>query len=335
MGGFAFDGSHGGKYPIIEDSLVHIEMNPRCAVDIPGFETLIYIMKHFPEIIIDVPGHKIIDPAESSSLSKALLILQVGWFCTSCVSRLFQHLSLSLLEVSTAAHAFCTLVTYLVWWSKPMNVAAPTLLSGKAAEEVHALLKCSDDEYEMALKMLKGKAGGDSQSPDPRVSEKIVLAANALRHLSSPERPPPEPRFEGHRSLLVPRNFTNRSRRRAFFVRIATAISPILHGPIHFLAWNGNFPTPLERLLWRVSSIVATCSGLVGAYVLFFLWKLDDLSNSKYRLYVVADILSAVIPGVHVLASGFLLIESFRQLLFLDPTAYELPSWANYWPHIS
>ena len=334
MGGFAFHRSRDDGNPTIEESPVYIETNTRRTVDIPTFWTLIYLMEHFPDIITNIPGHDIIDPAESSGLSKVLLIIQVGWFCTSCVSRLFQHLSLSLLEVSTAAHAFCTIMTYFVLWSKPMNVAAPTLLTGKEAEEVYALLKCSDDEYETALGMSKGSAQGDSSSPEPRVLAKIELAANALRRSSFSVRPP-EPCFEEHHSLMVPRDVLDWSYRRALVLPIATAISPILYGPIHFLAWNGNFPTPLERLLWRISSIVATSSGLVSVCVLFLLSRLNHLLGYKFRLDILANILSVVINGVHVLASGFLLVESFRQLLFLDPTAYELPSWANYWPHIS
>ena len=68
------------------------------------------------------------------------------WFCISYGSRLSQQLLLTLLEVSTTAHAFCTLATYFVWWSKPLNVAVPTLLREKDAQEMYALLKCSDSE---------------------------------------------------------------------------------------------------------------------------------------------------------------------------------------------
>ena len=145
---------------------------------------LIYIMEHFPHIITDITEDCILDQAASRSLSKALLIVQVAWFCTNCTSRLFQHLPLSLLEVSTATHAFCTLLTYFVWWLKPLNVATPTLLREKDAWEVYALLKCSDDEYVEALANARKRAAGDSSMlTGPHISEKTVLAAEALQHL--------------------------------------------------------------------------------------------------------------------------------------------------------
>jgi hypothetical protein len=117
---------------------------------------------------------------------------------------------------------------------------------------------------------------------------------------------------------------------------VTTAISPILYGLVHFLAWNDHFPTPLERLLWRVFSIIVTCSGLVGVLVLWPISWMDQALNSRYRLDVIAAIMFiVVIQTGHVVASGFLLVESFRQLFFLDSAAYQLQSWSIYVPHLA
>jgi hypothetical protein len=141
-------------------------------------------MKHFPHIIARIPEETITDRAESSNLSKVAMMVQVGWFGANCASRLFQGLPLSLLEVSTFAHASCTLLGVLLWWSKPINVPEPTVLRDKDAQEVYALLSCSDDEYDRALEMAQKRAAGDSSAPTgSHESAKIVLAANALQHL--------------------------------------------------------------------------------------------------------------------------------------------------------
>ena len=331
MGGFAFYASYDDDTP---KSYFEISTNPRCTIDIPKFDTLIYIMKHFPHIITDIPEEEILDRAASSSLSKALLVFQVAWFCTNCASRLFQHLPLSLLEVSTAAHAFCTLLTYVVWWSKPLNVATPTLLREKEAREVYALLKCSDDEYDKALDTAQKRAAGDfAMSTGPDGSEKIVLAAGALQHLPIPERPPRSQRFHSHDRILAPgaSNDANAD----FSTFMSLAISPVLYGLGHFLAWSDQFPTPLERLLWRVSSFVVTCSGLVEVFaILSGIWLRERYESTGLIINMLV-VLASVVPLAHVLASGFLIVESVRQLLFLDDAAYQLPAWSNYWPHIS
>ena len=332
MGGFAFYGPYGYNNPNVEESLFQISTNPNITVEVPRFDTLIYIMEHFPHILTDITEEHIRDQAASSGLSKAILIVQLAWFCTNCASRLFQGLPLSLLEVSTAAHAFCTLLTYFVWWSKPMNVAAPTLMREKEAQEVYALLKCTDPEYDEARGIAMGRAAGDSTGP--QASAKIVLAANALRRLPTPGRPPSQDRFKEPDSSLVPGNFGNKSSKEEFSVGISMAISPIFYGLVHFLAWSDNFPTPLERLLWRVSSFIVTFSGLVAISVAVALAQFTALDDSRGNR-LLGGVAVIGIPAAYMIASGFLIVESFRQLLFLDPAAYQLPSWSNYWPHLS
>ena len=342
MGGFAFYGSYDDNNPTVEESLLEISTNPRYTAEVPKFDTLVYIMEHFPHIFTDTTEEYILDQAASNSLSKALLIVQVAWFCTNCASRLFQGLPLSLLEVSTAAHAFCTLITYLVWWSKPLNVAAPTIMREKEAREVYALLKCSDDEYDKALEMAQKRAAGDSSTlPGTDGSGKILLAADALQHLPTPERPPRSFRFHYSTRTMHPETFpgqVHRGGRSAVLSGGMTVIiSPILYGLVHFLAWDDRFPSPLERLLWQVSSLVVTCSGIVEISVLIFLdWLADkDRVSEDIVENLTGALCFVIIPFAHILASGFLIVESFRQLSFLDSAAYQLPSWSNYWPHFS
>jgi len=330
MGGFAFYGSDMGGIPTVEESLADLSTNPRFVVEVPNFETLTYIIKHFPQIITDTDEETILDRAESSSLGKAVLIVQVVWFCTNCTSRLIQRLPLSLLEVSTAAHAFCTLLTYFVWWSKPLNVATPTIMRGEKAREVYALLKCEHEEYEEALEMARKRARGYPSRLTGR--EKIILAANALQHLlPNPQEPPRHRyRFLGHRPNMVPGALGRESGSNMFYEFIARAVCPVLYGVIHFLAWNEQFPTPLERVLWRVSSVVVTCSGIPLSVAS------EDLIGFSSAIFVGMTVFTLLlIPTAYVVSSGFLLVESLRQLFFLDPAAYQLPSWTNYWPHLS
>jgi len=351
MGGFAFYGPFDDDKSTAEESFFQISTNPRHTIEVPNFETLIYIMKHFHHILTDIPEEYILNQAASSSLSKALLIVQVAWFCTNCTSRLFQGLPLSLLEVSTAAHALYTLLTYFVWWSKPIDVPAPTIMREKEAREVYALLKCSDDEYDKALKMAQKRATGDSSTlPGTYGSGKILLAADALQNLlPTPERPPRSLRFYDGGRMMTPGTLSNEIHYGGLagflFMGVILIISPILYGLVHFLAWDDLFPTPLERLLWRVCSLVVTCSGLAEFCVSYIMGLIMGFSGDidtifgmlmlSMALLSTTVLTSVIIPFAHILASGFLVVESFRQLSFLDSAAYQLPSWSNYWPHFS
>ncbi len=111
MGGFAFDIPTSGETCTSSTS-------SSTRQDVLNLQGFLYIMKKFPDIIPDISEESTTGRVEYSPLRKALLIVQVGWFCASSLSRFIQHLPLSLLEVSTAFHGFCTLLTYFVWWFK-------------------------------------------------------------------------------------------------------------------------------------------------------------------------------------------------------------------------
>ena len=341
MGGFVFDTSCNGETLTAEKASSKPPTNTPNTRYVPTPLAFIYIMKHFPHIIPDLPEEFITDRVESNSLSKALLIVQVGWFCMNCASRLIQHLPLSLLEVSTAAHGLCTLLTYFVWWSKPLNVAEGTTMKGKEAREVHALLMCSKMEYVEALRISQRMAAGDTVVVTNRNEQgQIALAANALRHLlpiteaSQLEKP-----FHHHTWMSAPGSFRPESRPNIGYQWISVAVAPILYGIVHFLGWDGNFPTPVERLLWHAASIVVTFSGLLWVSLsLLANARIDQLKNHSARFIlgiIFVLLVLGMIPLAYILASGFLIIESFRQLFFLDPAAYQLASWSNYWPHVS
>ena len=337
MGGFAFYTNDDDATLTVEESLFELSNNPNYIIRIPTFKACIYIVEHFPNVFTDIPEESIFERAKSSSLSKAVLIVQVGWFCTNCASRLFQRLPLSLLEVTTAAHAFCTLLTYFVWWSKPLNVMAPTIIKGKEARGVYALLNCSSVEYSEALEMAKRMAARDSSiKTEGNEKEKIVLAANVLQHRLT-ATVPPAMAYRNQDTLMAGSSVDHWE-----MDWIVIPISPILYGLIHCLAWNDNFPTPLERLFWRASSVVVTCSGLTVTFGLNigdsrFVWRYTGLIRSIIDgvIVILLALCIFVIPTAHMLASLFLIGESFRQLFFLDPAAYQLPSWSNYWPHLS
>ena len=169
-------------------------------------------------------------------------------------------------------------------------------------------------------------------------SEKIILAANALQHLPQiPEEPPQKIYFARSTSWLFPGLPTVKEETNGYYEMTIIAVCPILYGVIHFVACGDQFPTTLEALLWRVSSLVVACSGFVGVSLTWCGAKFSLRQPGFFPALISLILMSSVFitPIVHTLASGFLIVESFRQLFFLDLAAYQLPSWSNYWPHFS
>ncbi|KAK0652743.1 hypothetical protein B0T16DRAFT_369522 [Cercophora newfieldiana] len=86
---------------------------------------LAMLAKKAPHVIPDLSKDAIKDKSKGSAFAKTLVCLQALWFCVQCLTRFGQHLGISLLELNTFAHAICTLVTYSLWWHKPLDVQEP------------------------------------------------------------------------------------------------------------------------------------------------------------------------------------------------------------------
>ncbi|KAF7794966.1 hypothetical protein EIP86_006109 [Pleurotus ostreatoroseus] len=118
---------------------------------LPGFrerailtpEGLIWLMEHEPDLIPPLTEETIMDSSKANAFSKFVSLSQVLWFCANCITRILQSLPLSLLEITTLAHALCTVATYLCWWHKPLNINEPTLIVGERALEICALMHMS------------------------------------------------------------------------------------------------------------------------------------------------------------------------------------------------
>ncbi|KAF8644071.1 hypothetical protein AX16_008705 [Volvariella volvacea WC 439] len=78
--------------------------------------------------IDNIPGIKekeIMDHGKGDVLSKAIVVLQTSWFVAQCIACQVEGLVLTEIELVTLAFAALNVVTYLLWWDKPLNVEYP------------------------------------------------------------------------------------------------------------------------------------------------------------------------------------------------------------------
>ncbi|KLO14046.1 hypothetical protein SCHPADRAFT_827045 [Schizopora paradoxa] len=244
------------------------------------------LMKRYPDSIPDLSLESITDREKSTNLGKALLIVQVLWFCLNCVSRLAEQLPLSLLEVTTLAHGLFTLLSYAMWWSKPLNIDAPTQVT-------------------LAPTYSVGIFGTTSDSV-PKFSD----------------------------LFSAPGFVTVGSRWRVVDFSVTTTIS-FVYDILHFLAFQARFPTRIERELWRVACVVVMSSGLLNITSIFL--AMESQFSWSHRWSDAGSVLNLtayrIIPFFYLLASGYLLVESIRQLWYLPREAYVVASWSYYIPH--
>ncbi len=121
MGGFAFD-TTAMKQKFLPDERERVTLT---SLGVLRLATVA------PHLLPNLSISQISDKSKANNLAKTIVCLQASWFISQCISRMAGHLSVSLLELSTFAHAVCAMLAYFLWWDKPFDVEEPTLIEGQ------------------------------------------------------------------------------------------------------------------------------------------------------------------------------------------------------------
>ncbi len=82
--------------------------------------------------LIDVPDitpEEVTDKSKGNWFTKSLALLQIGWFVLQLLGRVAQGLETTPLELFTLGAVACTIVSYINWWAKPLDVNTSTAVS--------------------------------------------------------------------------------------------------------------------------------------------------------------------------------------------------------------
>jgi hypothetical protein len=138
-------------------------------------------------------------------------------------------------------------------------------------------------------------------------------------------------------------------RRKPFLVMSLILICTI-YGGIHLTTWHFDFPSDIEKLLWKISSIVVVSSGVLAPGLL--LWSelichygvlkgtyltLNPLARETSNLPIVVrvvGVLAIVTSPVIIAARLFVVAESFIRLRDVPAGVYATSQWTQYVPHI-
>lgn len=380
-----------GGYVLETSPIPILEGETRFVLTLSGLR---FVLENAPDLLPDLSEADIRNKSRSDALAKTLLMLQLLYFCTSCAARLAQSLPLSLLEVSTLAHALCTVITCVIWWKKPFDVPEPTVITGERARELAAYMLFTSrvhkdyiagliwylcDNESSYVRLSPAAAEGVSErvpalhnvypgesfliedyrfeivhkKPDPY--QRIVFGSSCLPWYN-------RPRGNGN-AVVLSREDLQRWRLAARGLRrwgdtqlrqarvlvsrhgglqmsvfkhgettwwptVSLAIATA-YGVIHLIAWNAHFPTPVERRLWHYAAVTLIILGIA-----FFQYSAvsaqQDTLGRRISLWLFNSCLI-----LYPLASGYVLLESTRQLLYLPEGAFVLPNLSIYLPHFS
>lgn len=114
MGGFAFDSDAGNSGQDFLPGSPRLHFTSHAILHLAKLNKL-----------PNVSSADISDKSKADGLAKSLVCLQASWMLLQCIGRLAAKLPITLLEINTVGHCFCTLIIYLIWWNKPLNVLEP------------------------------------------------------------------------------------------------------------------------------------------------------------------------------------------------------------------
>jgi hypothetical protein len=128
-----------------------------------------------------------------------------------------------------------------------------------------------------------------------------------------------------------------------------------IYGGIHAAAWNGDFPTEMERTLWRYATISISSSGILYAVGVLVkraehwcssIERKGDVKESSddgcaaFLVKILCMILNVVLYSVmaaltclYIFVRCFLVVEPFISLRSLPPQVYQTPQWSQYIKH--
>ncbi|KAH8795641.1 hypothetical protein BGZ57DRAFT_866373 [Hyaloscypha finlandica] len=271
-----------------------------------------------------ITREEIMDKGKSDIFARILAIGQTLWLVVQMIVRASRHLEVSQLEIGTAAFASCAVTIYALTWHKPKGVGVPwTIFSypGTIPKEFSTLLNFESVSNEWwVLVNVKPRRSG-------RTEQRVLRGSSIPNHH----------RYgRGSRGddYLMAADYTY------FYELVGFFLSSTAFGAIHFAAVKSTFPSHIEWVLWYMASGICTGVSLlvISAIVVSVLYErihngylgnFGEHGLLGYRLAVTC----CIVP-LYIIARLFLIVELFRGLFFLPPSAF-VATWVSSIPHVS
>jgi hypothetical protein len=106
----------------------------------------------------------------------------------------------------------------------------------------------------------------------------------------------------------------------------------LVYGGIHLLAWQYQFQTKAEGIMWKIASIATASSGLIVLAKDSLNFTGETWIGVIFGLCLLA--MTPILFLAAILARTFLVFESFRALPNSPASIYEVPRFTAYLPHI-
>ena len=314
-------------------------------------------------LLSDIRREIIEDKSKADYIGKSLAILQGLWLVIQCIARLVAHLPITQLEIITLGHVFCALMMYAFWWHKPLDIKIPLAIIHPQIRQMAAWL--ADASYSPRCPRFQRSHASNRphflfeelSNVHREMSEAAISQFglqerfNNIEMISANNSNWDKMSIDKISVLMTTIPYDDNVDATSTEIKAWLAISLLssCYGGLHVAAWFSLFPTALETLMWRLSSVCVASAGFVlgglgqlGYPVWLFICALDNVSKDlRALLYFPCAMLTVGYFAVlvcfcfgYACSRGFLIIEAFISLRRLPVTAYSTPEWTQLITHL-
>lgn len=262
---------------------------------------------------ITIRKEDIKDRSRADGFTKAVACLQAIWLVAQCIARAAQHLPVSPLEIATCAYVACAVMTYLLWWNKPLSVEEQYVVGPVLRL---CILKDLRERFPFAR-------GWTSFAQNYEI-------AGGLRERSLSRQT---------EASSDPVDFSHFGKRSQFILWVGG----LVFCSIHCIAWNFGFASPAEAYHWRIFAASGTASAafLVFLYIPFYAsrymkvswlgWKGDGIPMSNWETSLT--LVMTLVILLFIASRIYLLVAMFYSLHSMPAGVYATVDWTRYVPH--
>lgn len=212
----------------------------------------------------------ITDRNKGDGMVRFITVCQILWFFFNCFGRVIQHLAMTTLELTTIGFIVSSIGTYILWAHKPKDVGNAIILVPNTTLS-NILIKAGDSGQEPYKFTPLDFVGRDKSS--------WILYwtywMNILRKLKivfATKKRPIDKIPDDYFRKLSPLSL------------VVLFLSQTTYAAVHLSGWNFHFPTPIERMLWHIATLVTIVSIVSYWIVDLFTWQmLPRLKNYLKR----------------------------------------------------
>ncbi|KAJ5709606.1 hypothetical protein N7493_009897 [Penicillium malachiteum] len=268
------------------------------------------------------------DRAKSDSFAKAFTLLQSTWFLCNCIGRWAYSLPISPIELATVAYVGCGVLTYAAWWYKPKDMTTPITIYLRFDRKNLPAQVCNLTEQRQ-----KGWVHLRARVKE----EREVYDATTPPSDDEPDEPGND-QPDDYAPFEKPLD--------GILLSIACTSAALIYCAIHVAAWNFEFPTKAEQIIWRVLSLIAVGTVFIFSalqsleeYTSFLKSKnmlpsfMTDYDRKGGRVLVVRPYVVILCFFMYIPARLWMMGLVFSSLRALPAATYTTVDWLTAIPH--